>query len=99
MEKPQYSDFAENIHTTFHVIRDVEESLELELMEVTGQTKKGQYEHFTLEFRGPRQPILAQQIYELEHERMGRISLFLVPIRGDENAVYYEAIFNRLLKT
>ncbi|MBZ5555375.1 MAG: hypothetical protein LAO21_21920 [Acidobacteriia bacterium] len=99
MEKPQYSEFAENIHTKFRVVRDVEESLELELVGVTDPTRKGPYEHFALEFRGPKQPILAQQTYALEHDRMGDISIFLVPIRGDENAVYYEAIFNRLLKT
>ena len=49
---------------------------------------------FSLAFRGPRQQLLPQRIYTLEHPRLGQLELFLVPIRGDAATVTYEAIFN-----
>ena len=31
----------------------------------------------------------------LEHEKLGRFELFLVPVREDPEGYYYEAVFNR----
>jgi hypothetical protein len=51
-------------------------------------------EPFTLLFRGPLEPRLAQGTHRLEHERLGALELFLVPIRPDERGPLYEAVFN-----
>ena len=49
---------------------------------------------FSLAFRGGRTPVLPQQIHHLEHPRLGRLEVFLVPIRGDASGIVYEAILN-----
>ena len=48
---------------------------------------------FTLVFRGPRQPVLPQRIYRMEHEGIGEFDLFLVPVGQDAEGVQYEAVF------
>ncbi len=35
---------------------------------------------FSLVFRGPLEPVLPQAIYGLEHDALGHLDLFLVPI-------------------
>jgi hypothetical protein len=51
-------------------------------------------ERFSIYFEGPAQAQLAQQTYQMDHERMGRVEIFIVPIAGDEKVVRYEAVFN-----
>lgn len=48
---------------------------------------------FSLVFRGPASPVMAQRIYRLEHEALGTLELFLVPIGRNAQGVRYEAIF------
>jgi hypothetical protein len=49
---------------------------------------------FSILFRGPVDRPLLQESYQLEHERIGRFALFIAPMRAEEDARYYEAIFN-----
>jgi hypothetical protein len=51
---------------------------------------------FSVFFLCPRQPVLPQAIYRLEHEAMGTLELFLVPVGPDPKAggMLYEAVFN-----
>jgi hypothetical protein len=48
---------------------------------------------FSLVFRGPASPVMPQRIYRLEHEALGILDLFLVPVGRDAQGVRYEAIF------
>jgi hypothetical protein len=48
---------------------------------------------FSIVFLGPREPVLPQRIYRLEHEQLGTLDLFLVPIGRDDAGVRYEAVF------
>ena len=48
---------------------------------------------FSIVFLGPRDPVLPQRIYRLEHGELGTLDLFLVPIGRDEAGVRYEAVF------
>jgi hypothetical protein len=54
-------------------------------------------EQFALIFQGPLHPLLSQQTFELEHEQLGKMQLFIVPVARDANGIQYEAVFNRLL--
>jgi hypothetical protein len=38
--------------------------------------------------------VLPQAIYQLEHDRMGTMDIFLVPIGPDGQGMGYEAVFN-----
>lgn len=51
-------------------------------------------ESFSLVFRGPLQPVLPQRIYRLEHEGLGTLEIFLVPVGPDKDGMRYEAVFN-----
>ena len=48
---------------------------------------------FSIVFVGPLEPILPQRIYRFEHEELGILELFIVPIGPDESGMQYEAVF------
>jgi hypothetical protein len=48
---------------------------------------------FSLVFRGGPSPPLPQRIYRVEHEALGALDIFLVPIGPDEVGQRYEAVF------
>lgn len=50
---------------------------------------------FSVLFLGPSAaPILPQATYSLEHEALGRLEIFLVPIGREGDRIQYEAVFN-----
>jgi Domain of unknown function (DUF6916) len=49
---------------------------------------------FSLLFRGPSEPQLAQGMHDLEHPRHGFPGLFLVPMGPGGEGCHYEAIFS-----
>jgi len=51
---------------------------------------------FSVLFTGPIDLTIEQGTYRFEHNRLGSFPLFIVPVMPDQNATYYEAIFNRL---
>lgn len=48
---------------------------------------------FTLQFHGPAEPVLPDATYHLQHEVLGGLEVFLVPIGPDAAGMRYEAIF------
>ena len=70
-------------------------AIPLELVEVAGNGLQGRArrEQFSLRFRGPASPALAQRIYRLEHATLGTLEIFLVPIQKDPDGMIYEAVF------
>ena len=44
-------------------------------------------------FRGGPTPPVPQRIYGVEHARIGRLDLFLVPLGPDDAGQRYEAVF------
>jgi hypothetical protein len=48
---------------------------------------------FSIIFRGPRDPALAQGIHRLEHGSIGTFELFLVPIQPEADGPRYQAVF------
>jgi hypothetical protein len=94
-------EFSQHLNTKFWLDRDGEGELALELVEVkpypsTPAEKQGM-ERFSAFFRGPDQPQLPQRLYSLEHERMGKFDIFLVPVGRNQEGVLYEAVFNYFL--
>jgi hypothetical protein len=98
LDKLQSSDFLPNLHGRFRVLSDGVEPIELELTRVTEIRQKSRPEArapFSLIFLGPSsQQYLIQHTYRLEHERMGALDLFLVPLGPAEGRMQYEAIFS-----
>jgi hypothetical protein len=91
------SSFSHLLGTTCRlVVADEAPSVELEIAEVNraGQAHGGQRTSFSVIFLGPSGRHLPQGIYRLEHEKLGRLDLFLVPIGPEPSGRHrYEAIF------
>ena len=51
---------------------------------------------FSALFRGRPGFYAPQQIWTLEHDRLGEFELFLVPLQPDADGSQFEAVFNRL---
>lgn len=67
----------------------------LKLVEVSkgGHPGPGR-EPFSLTFSGPLEPFLPQATYSFEHELLGALDIFIVPVGRDAESVQYEAVFN-----
>ncbi len=73
------------------------QTAELELVSVTDVGSSERQKQFSLVFLGPLEAPISQGIYQVEHDKLGALDLFLVPIGRDNSGVRYEAIFNRVL--
>jgi hypothetical protein len=75
----------------FRILPDGAEPFEVELVEVTEIPRApGGRTPFSLVFQGGPNPPLEQRIYRVEHDKLGELDLFLVPIDWDR----YEAVFS-----
>ena len=97
--KMKREDFEPHLNTNFRLLHGGPEPLELELIEITGggRALANSYS-FSLIFRGGLHFRLEQHIFTLEHDELGTLDIFLVPIKHDAEGFYYEAVFNRPLK-
>ena len=91
--------FARLVGDRFAIEADEGPGLTAELLEATaarGATARVGREPFALLFRGPPQPLLAQRIYRVAHERgdLPPLDLFIVPVSSSAEGVCYEAVFS-----
>ncbi len=96
-ELPTRAAFEECRGTTFRVDVGADAAADFELVEVRAlrpDASKPNGRPFSLLFHGPADPVLPQKIYQMEHERLGALALFVVPVGRDATAVKYETIFN-----
>lgn len=91
-----HSSFEEQLNTPFRVHFGAEAPLEVTLYEVRlhephdGPRKQP----YSVYFRSPQRGVLPQAIYRVEHDHMGTLDIFLVPIGPDAQGMRYEAVFN-----
>ncbi|MGB8648895.1 MAG: hypothetical protein WCF84_26900 [Anaerolineae bacterium] len=90
---------AEYVSAPFVVLDAPAAPVTLQLTEVTPQRATSRQEMFSLMFHGPADHFMPQNMYRLEHERLGEFQLLLVPIGRDQDGYVYEAVFNRLIRT
>jgi hypothetical protein len=91
--------FARHLHTKFRVRVHAPRPVVLELVEVQGwmnlaSEQQTGMERFSIFFAGPPDMLLPQHLYTVEHEQMGTLDIFIVPIGRDASGVRYEAVFN-----
>ena len=90
--------FRESLNTKFRVRAEVPRPVELELVEVRsyepGENDERGMERFSLFFRGPADIFVPQGTYTLEHEKMGALDIFVVPVARDASGFLYESVFN-----
>jgi hypothetical protein len=84
------TDFAALRGERFRIAPDDADPFEAELVEVTEIAREpGGRAPFSIVFQGGPDPPLPQRIYRVQHERLGPLEMFLVPIAADR----YEAVF------
>ncbi len=95
-----YDDFADRVGEGFRVRVPEDQSLTLVLSEVSAGAQPGgtgpegaARQQFSLLFHGPPTPQLSQGIWELDHDGMGELALFLVPLAPEGDGLRYEAAF------
>ena len=89
--------FNKHINTKFRILdKESPTVIEAELVEVEAHGSSENIQQFSLLFKGPKEPLLPQKIYSIEHGGMGDFDLFIVPIAADETSASYEAVFTRL---
>jgi hypothetical protein len=90
LETLTIDDFAALLGERLRVLPDAAEPFEVELVEVTPISREpGGRAPFSLVVRGGPNPPLPQRIYRVEHEQLGALEIFLVPIAPDS----YQAVF------
>jgi hypothetical protein len=98
LDKLQNTDFVPHLNQTFRIRLEGVDAVDLELVSVTelGKTPSSGSRHpFSLHFLGPASPqYLLQHIYRLEHDQMGALDLFIVPLGPEQGRMRYEAIFS-----
>ncbi len=93
-----YASFEPYLNQTFTLNLEGEEPVAFELIEVSHLGREPDEAEnrrwsFALVFRGPESPVFEQQIFRLDHEEMGTLELFLVPLGPGKTGMQYEAVF------
>jgi hypothetical protein len=95
MEELTLATFAPTVGDAYEIDGGEAGKLELELVDASeAADANAPRPPFVLTFRGPAEPVLAQQIVPLEHQALGVLEIFLVPIGRDEDGTTYEAVFS-----
>ena len=94
---PDLATLSPCVGDVFRLQLEGDERVELELMEAKAlPAARGapRQDPFSLVFRGPATYRVRQAMYTLEHDGIGELPVFLVPIGAEEGGTLYEAIFN-----
>ena len=95
----EHEEFSKYLNTMFRILVDDLNTLELELNTVSERRVSAHHqERFEILFRGPREPLINQGSYRFEHDEMGELMLFIVPVEQNSDGTFYEACFNRMLE-
>jgi hypothetical protein len=98
LDQLQSSDFAPYLHQGFRIRMNETELIDLELVgvsELGAAGREGGRRPFALHFLGPiSDQYLTQGTFALEHEQLGMLQIFIVPLGLENQRMRYEAIFN-----
>jgi hypothetical protein len=86
----------EYIGSEFRSVDTAGKRFSIWLVEVVEKSKNEPTIAFSLFFHGPLEQFLPQGIHTLQHEPLGEMEIFLVPVGRDASGFLYEAAFNLL---
>ncbi len=92
---PSKEKFSEQVDSIFQARVSEGLPFDLRLVRFDDIVSNAVQENFSLLFQAPSDAPPIQNIFQLSHEALGKMDLFLVPVKKDENGIYYEAVFNR----
>lgn len=94
LESLRIESFAGQEGSTFRMVADENLAIDLTLADVTPLGDSGVREAFSLIFHAPAgEPVVPQRIYRLEHDALGALDLFMVPLGPKGGVFRYEVIF------
>lgn len=73
------------------------QTAELELISAADVGSSPRQAQFSLVFQGPQDAPAAQGIFRVDHDELGELDLFLVPIARNNIGISYEAVFNQMI--
>ncbi|MEP6848645.1 MAG: hypothetical protein ABI999_07300 [Acidobacteriota bacterium] len=94
---PTKDQFFSELNSQFRARLGDGPAFDLTLVDSHVQLSTASQECFTLLFRAPLDSEPVQSIYRLDHENLGTMEIFLVPVKKDDEGLYYEAVFNKML--
>ncbi len=97
LEKLTRTLLLEHLNSKFQMFVDAETAVEIELLEVEQRRSTPRQEQFAIVFRAPASVPAQQGLYRIKHDALGEFEILLVPFKRDNDSVYFEAYFNRLL--
>ena len=93
---PTREQFSQQMDQVFRGHSPAGSEIEMTLAEFKDVFESDTQETFTLIFRAPADAPAEQGTYIFQNEALGEQAIFLVPVGRDENAVLFEAVYNRL---
>lgn len=96
LDKLTLDDFQPLVEDTFSVrAGDQATDFRLVAAQPMGEGRSnGKRAPFALTFQAPPEVSPVQGLYRLEHEELGTLEVFLVPVAGDQEGTDFEAVFN-----
>jgi len=94
---PTKDQFFSELNSNFRAQMGDGPAFDLTLVDSKVQLSTPTQECFTLLFKAPVESEPVQSIYQLENESLGPMNLFLVPVKKDDEGLYYEAVFNHII--
>jgi hypothetical protein len=88
--------FAEAIGSSFVLKEEDGRTVNLELLEVSEVKDRSNQISFSIVFLAPESDSIGQGLYEVEHETLGPLHLFLVPVGIKDGRIELESVFNLL---
>ncbi|MGA3310825.1 MAG: hypothetical protein ABSD08_19770 [Xanthobacteraceae bacterium] len=93
-----FEDFADKVGEVFAISEQGVPGIPLILREAEplnpAMSLRGVRPPFSLIFLARDVRVLPQRIYRMEHNGLGEVSIFLVPVGKDAEGVSYQAVFN-----
>ncbi len=94
---PAKDQFAEQLDSIFRTSLDDGRVIDLHLFKLETTISNSIQEGFSLLFRAPVDAPPFQNMFHMEHDTLGAMDLFLVPVKKKEDGLIYEAVFNRMV--
>lgn len=94
---PTKDEFSEQVGSVFRARSADGAEFDLALVDFEELVANEVQENFTLLFRAPGDTPQQQGLYQMHHERLGGMEIFLVPVKKDDEGLYFEAVFNNLV--
>ena len=97
LDKISAADFSPFLKKRFRIYFDSSAPTTIELIELTekkSSSEKALRQPFSIIFRGKKDRVWPQGMYTIDHQSLGKMEIFLVPIGPDDQGMRYEAVFN-----